>query len=162
MSTAEHDAGLTDEETRAIEALARRYEDKRAASIEALQHVQRHHRWISDKRLREVAALLDMAPDELDGVATFYNLIFRRPVGRHVIMLCDSVSCWIMGHDTLLAHLEARLGVRRGGTTADGRFTLLPIVCLGHCDHAPALMIDDDLHGDLEPARLDAVLDAYR
>ena len=124
--------------------------------------VQRHHRWISDRKLREVAALLEMAPDELDGVATFYNLLFRRPVGRHVIMLCDSVSCWIMGHDAVLDALRERLGIRRGETSADGRFTLLPIVCLGHCDHAPAMLVDADLHGDVEPATLAAILDAYR
>ncbi len=162
MSTADTDTGLTPEDVSAVEALARRYEDKRAACIEALIAVQRRHRWISDRRLREVAGLLDMAPDELDGVATFYNLLFRRPVGRHVIKLCDSVSCWVMGHDALLQALEKRLGITRGGTSADGRFTLLPIVCLGHCDHAPALIIDDDLHGDVAPRSLDALLERYR
>jgi NADH-quinone oxidoreductase subunit E len=162
MSTADDDARLAPEEVRAIETLSRQYENKRAACIEALKLVQRNHRWISDGRLRALAPLLDMTPDELDGVATFYNLIFRRPVGRHVILLCDSVSCWIMGHDALLQHLERRLGIRRGETTADGRFTLLPIVCLGHCDHAPAMMIDDALHGDLDAARIDALLDACR
>ena len=162
MSTAERETGLTPEDVAAVEAYARRYEDKRAACIEALMAVQRRHRWVSDRQLAEVAALLGMAPDELDGVATFYNLIFRRPVGRHAILLCDSVSCWLMGHDALLAALEARLGIGRGETTADGRFTLLPIVCLGHCDHAPALMIDDDLHGDVEPRNLDALLARYR
>jgi len=162
MSTADPDTGLAPEDVSAVQALARRYEDKRAACIEALMEVQRRHRWISDRRLREVAALLDMAPDELDGVATFYNLLFRRPVGRHVIMLCDSVSCWLMGHDALSQALTQRLGIRRGETTADRRFTLLPIVCLGHCDHAPALMIDEDLHGDVEPQALDALLERYR
>lgn len=160
MSTAEDDARLAPGEVRAIEALSRQYENKRAACIEALKLVQRNHRWISDGRLCALASLLDMTPDELDGVATFYNLIFRRPVGRHVILLCDSVSCWIMGHDALLRHLEQRLGIRRSETTADGRFTLLPIVCLGHCDHAPAMMIDDALHGDLDAARIDTLLDA--
>ncbi|MPZ43649.1 MAG: NADH-quinone oxidoreductase subunit NuoE [Betaproteobacteria bacterium] len=162
MSTAELDAGLTADDVSAVQAFARRYQHKRAACIEALMAVQRRHRWISDQKLREVAALLDMTPDELDGVATFYNLLFRRPVGRHVIMVCDSVSCWLMGHDALLAALQQRLGVQRGQTTADDRFTLLPIVCLGHCDHAPAMLIDDDLHGDVEPEKLDAVLAAYR
>ncbi len=161
MSTAEADGPLAPEDIRAVEELSRRYDDRRAACIEAMKLVQRRHRWVSDRRLGELAALLGMTADELEGVATFYNLIFRRPVGRHVILLCDSVSCWIMGHDGLLARLESRLGVRSGGTTADGRFTLLPIVCLGHCDHAPALMIDDDLHGDVEPARLDTLLEAY-
>ena len=162
MSTAEAESGLTPDDVSAVHAIAHQYEDKRAACIEALMAVQRRHRWISDRTLREVAALLEMSPDELDGVATFYNLLFRRPVGRHVIMLCDSVSCWIMGHDALLQALQVRLGVRRGGTSADGRFTLLPIVCLGHCDHAPAMLIDADLHGDVEPGTLDGILDGYR
>lgn len=162
MSTAEADTGLTPEDVDAVRAFASRYEDKRAACIEALLAVQRRHRWISDRRLAEVAALLDMTPDELDGVATFYNLILRRPVGRHVIFLCDSVSCWLMGHDAVLAALRERLGIDRGQTSADGRFTLLPIVCLGHCDHAPAMIVDETLHGDVEPAQLDALLEPYR
>ncbi len=163
MSTADADeAALAPEEVRAVTALAAQYDDKRAASIEALKLIQRNHRWVSDSRLRELAALLDMTPAELDNIATFYNLVFRRPVGRHVIMLCDSVSCWIMGQEELLGHCRRRLGLSPGMTTPDGRFTLLPIVCLGHCDHAPAMMIDDDLHGDLDPARLDALLDGYR
>ena len=150
------------EEIRAVEALCRRYENRRAACIEALKLVQRRHRWVSDDRLRQLAGLLDMTADELEGVATFYNLVFRRPVGRHVILLCDSVSCWIMGHDSLVAHLKQRLGIRPGETTADGRFTLLSIVCLGHCEHAPAMMIDDDVYGDLNPAAVDAALESYR
>lgn len=152
---------LNDVERREIEAELQHYEQKRAACIEALKIVQRHQRWVSDESLHEVAAMLEMTPDELDGVATFYNLIFRRPVGEHVILLCDSVSCWIMGYVRLREHLKARLGVNLGETTADGRFTLLPIVCLGTCDHAPALMIDDELYRDLDPERLDAVLDRY-
>jgi NADH-quinone oxidoreductase subunit E len=102
-----------------------------------------------------------MTPDELESVATFYNLIFRRPVGRHVILICDSVTCWIMGYDRLRQHLTSRLGIQLGETSADGRFTLLPNVCLGTCDHAPALMIDDDLHRDLDAAQLDDILAKY-
>ena len=74
---------------------------------------------------------LDMSPDEVEGVATFYNLIYRQPVGRHVILLCDSVSCWILGYDGLLEHLSGRLGIGLGETTADGRFTLLPAPAWG-------------------------------
>jgi NADH-quinone oxidoreductase subunit E len=161
MSTAEGTSVLSPADTAAIAALARQYEARRGACIEALRIVQRSHGWISDESLREVARLLAVSPDELDGVATFYNLIFRRPVGRHVILICDSVSCWIMGHEALRDALQARLGARPGETTADGRFTLLPIVCLGACDHAPAIMIDDDLHRDVEAGRLDAVLERY-
>jgi len=137
------------------------YAEKRAASIEALKVVQQHRGWVSDEALDEVAELLEMTPDELDGVATFYNLIFRKPVGRHVILICDSVSCWIMGYDNLRGHLRSRLGIDLGETTADGRFTLLPSVCLGACDHAPVMMIDDDLHLDLTPEKIDQILAGY-
>jgi len=155
-------AGLEPDEREELVQLTHRYRDRRAACIEALKLVQRRHRWVSDERLAELAELLGMTREELDGVATFYNLVFRRPVGRHVILICDSVSCWIAGHDALLGHLERRLGISPGGTTPDERFTLLPIVCLGHCDHAPAMMIDADLHGDVDPARIDSLLESYR
>jgi NADH-quinone oxidoreductase subunit E len=152
---------LTEEERTEIAAELLRYPERRAACIEALKIVQRRRGWVSDESLREVAALLGMTPDELDGVGTFYNLIFRQPVGRHVILLCDSVSCWIMGCTRLRERLQDLLQVRPGGTTADGRFTLLPIVCLGACDHAPAMMINDELHGDLAAQSLDAILERY-
>ncbi|MGA8282444.1 MAG: NAD(P)H-dependent oxidoreductase subunit E, partial [Desulfobacterales bacterium] len=85
----------------------------------------------------------------------------RKPVGRHVILVCDSVSCWIMGYDRILARLKERLGIGFGETTADGRFTLLPNVCLGACDHAPVMMIDEDLYLDVGPQMLDRILDQY-
>jgi NADH-quinone oxidoreductase subunit E len=130
--------------------------------VEALKIVQRHHGWVSDERLKSLAVMLDMTPDELDGVATFYNLIYRKPVGRHVVLLCNSISCWIMGYEQMRAQMKARLGVDLGQTTADQRFTLLPIVCLGACDHAPAMMVDDDLHHDLTPESLDNILERYQ
>ena len=134
----------------------------RAACIEALQQVQREFGWVSDDHLREVAGLLGMSSADLDGVATYFNLIFRRPVGRRVILLCDSVSCWLMGRDRMQAHLTDRLGIVPGQTTPDREFTLLPTVCLGHCDHAPAMMIGDTLHGDLDVAGIDGILAAER
>ncbi len=152
---------LTEEEKREIEAEFPRYEQKRAVGIEALKVVQRHHGWVSDEALREVADFLEMTPDELDNVATFYNLIFRRPGGRHVILICDSVTCWIMGYERLLQALQDRLQIRLGETSPDKRFTLLPIVCLGTCDHAPAMMIDEDLHQDVDLSRLEDILERY-
>jgi NADH-quinone oxidoreductase subunit E len=145
-----------------IAAVAKKAETKRAAGLDALKVVQKRFGFVSDRHLADVAALLEMTPAELDGVATFYNLIFRRPVGRHVILLCDSVACWMMGEPAARAHLRERLGIDPGETTEDGRFTLLPIVCLGHCDHAPAMMVDEDQYGDLSAGRLDAILDRYR
>ena len=132
-----------------------------AACVEALKIVQRHRGWVSDEGIRELALLLKMTPAELDAVATFYPFIFRKPVGRHVVYLCDSVSCWIMGYEDLRDHLINRLGIGLGETTPDGRFTLLPVSCIGACDDAPALMIDRDLHGELTPEKLDIILDQY-
>jgi NADH-quinone oxidoreductase subunit E len=152
---------LTEEERQEIEAELPHYERKQAVCIDAMKVVQRHRGWVSDEALSDIGELLEMTPDELDGVATFYNLIFRKPVGRHVILLCNSVSCWVMGYDRLREHLSARLGIDLGQTTPDNRFTLLPMACLGTCDHAPALMIDNDLHRDLDPDRIDEILAEY-
>lgn len=153
---------LTLEEKQEIEAELPRYPNKKAVSIDAMKIVQRHRGWVSDESVRDIAELLEMSPDELDGVATFYNLIFRKPVGRHVIMFCDSISCWIMGCDRVRDHLCQRLGVEPGATTPDDRFTLLPIVCLGACDHAPVMMVDWELQEDLDPQKIDILLERYR
>jgi NADH-quinone oxidoreductase subunit E len=152
---------LTEEEKTEIENEAMHYPDKKAVCIEALKIVQKHRGWISNKLLEDVAVLLKMTPDELDNVATFYNLLFRKPVGRHVILVCDSVSCWITGYEQLRKRLQSKLGIGIGGTTADQRFTLLPIVCLGACGGAPAMMIDGDLHENLDPAKIDTILESY-
>jgi NADH-quinone oxidoreductase subunit E len=152
---------LSDEERREIQAAALGLPQRRAACVEALKIVQRHRGWVSDE-IHEIAEILAMDPAELDGIATFYSLIFRRPVGRHVILVCDSVSCWILGQENLLEHLERRLGIGLGQTTDDGSFTLLPTACLGACDHAPAMMIDEELFLDLTAERIDEALERYR
>jgi NADH-quinone oxidoreductase subunit E len=153
---------LTPEERQEIEAEFSHYPNKRAVSIDAMRIIQRHRGWVSDESLRDLGELLDMTPDELDGVATFYSLVFRKPVGRHIVLICDSVSCWIMGYAKLCHRLTSRLGVNLGGTTADGRFTVLPIVCLGTCDHAPAMMVDNDLLRDVDSDKIDEILEKYQ
>ncbi len=153
---------LTDKEIQEIDREIEHYPHKKAASIEALKVVQKHRGWVSDENIRDIAQYLEMTPDELDGVATFYNLVFRKPVGRHVILVCDSVSCWVLGFESLMDHLKQKLGIKLGETTSDERFTLLTIPCLGTCDHAPALMIDNDLHRDLTTEKLDKILEQYK
>lgn len=153
---------LSPEERQEIVAEFENYPDKRALTIDAMKIVQKHRGWVSDEALKDISELLEVSVDELDSVATFYNLIYRKPVGRHVILVCDSISCWVMGYDRLRDHLMTRLGIKMGETTADGRFTLLPIVCLGTCDHAPAMMVDDDLHRDLDTDKIDSILDQYK
>jgi NADH-quinone oxidoreductase subunit E len=134
---------------------------RKAACIEALKVVQNQRGWVSDDTLKAVADFMEMSPAELDSVATFYNLIYRQPVGRHVILVCDSISCWVMGYENIRDYLTKKLGILYGQTTPDGRFTLLPNVCLGTCDRAPALMIGNDLYQDLTPEKLDEILDKY-
>jgi NADH-quinone oxidoreductase subunit E len=152
---------LSPEERAEIEAEFPHYPNRKAVCIDAMKIVQKRRGWLSDDALRDIGELLNMSPADLDGVASFYNLLFRQPVGRHVIYLCDSVSCWIMGSDRQCAHLSERLRVAPGETTTDGRFTLLPIVCLGACDRAPVMMIDDDTHFDLSPGKIDEILERY-
>ncbi|MGE5399551.1 MAG: NADH-quinone oxidoreductase subunit NuoE [Ignavibacteriales bacterium] len=153
---------LTEDEKREIEEEFKLYPFKQAATIEALKVVQKHRGWVSDESLKDVAEILEVTPDELDSVATFYNLIFRRPVGRHVILICNSVSCYVMGYNEILSIISKQLGIRYGETTPDGRFTLLPIPCLGTCDRAPALMVDHDLHRDLTPEKINVILEGYK
>lgn len=153
---------LTERERERIREEAAHYDHPQAACVEALKIVQERSRWVSDEHLKEVAGLLDMSPEALDSVATFYNLIFRKPVGENVILLCDSVSCWIMGCEDILGHLKARLGVEPGETTADGKFTLLPMCCLGTCDRAPAMMVGDQLYRNLDNDKVDEILGRHR
>ena len=153
---------LSEHEKHEIEHSLTHYPDKRAASIDALKTVQKHRGWVPDGAIAPLAQMLGMGAAELEGVATFYSLIFRRSVGRHVIKVCDSISCFLTGYDELKASLEKKLGVGYGQTTADGRFTLLPICCLGNCDHGPTLMIDDDTHSDVSPNDVEKLLESYK
>lgn len=149
---------LSHEERIEIEEELKGIEFKRAASIDALKVVQRHRGWVDDQGLKDVASMLEMTPSELDSVATFYNLIFRRPVGSHVILVCNTITCWMMGCESLLKRLTDRLGVPLGSTSADGEFTLLPVPCLGACDQSPVMMVDGKLYGGLTPEKVDEVL----
>ena len=132
---------LSEEEKNEISEEFDRYERKSAACIEALRIVQRHRGWVSNEGILDIAIFLKMSPADVDGVATFYNLIFRKPVGRNVLFVCDSVSCWVMGCNKVKEHLHARLGIEPGQTSSDGVFTLLPIACLGRCESAPVLLM---------------------
>jgi NADH-quinone oxidoreductase subunit E len=114
--------------------------------------------YLSDPLLEEVAALIGMTPLEVEEIATFYEFIYRKPVGRHVIHVCDGVVCWMQEHQTVLDYLRRKLDIDFEQTTADGRFTLLPTCCIGYCDRAPAMMIDRKVYGNLTPEQIDAIL----
>jgi NADH-quinone oxidoreductase subunit E len=152
---------LTDDEKREIDAEVGKYPTKRAAGPEALKIVQRYRGWVSEDSLRDVARYLELSAEELESVATAYNFIFRRSVGRHIIVLCDSVVCWAVGYEGILAHLQQHLGIQMGQTTRDKRFTLLPGACLGACDQAPVMIVDEQLYVELTPAKVDEILEHY-
>ena len=146
---------LTESEIGEIEREIQHLPDRRSAAIDALKIVQVHRGWISDNSLAAIAQLLGMSVDELDGIATFYNLIYRQPVGENVILFCDSVSCWLMDGEKVCKKLSEKLEIEFGQTSADNKYTLLPVTCLGDCDHAPAMMVGDELHHDLTVDNLD-------
>lgn len=158
----EKKALLTEIEMRAIDHEVSLVPYKKAAVIEALKIVQKQRRWVSDESIEAIAEYLEMSAAEVDSVATFYNLIFRKPVGKHIILLCDSISCYVMGYSKIYLALQKQLNIQFGQTTKDNLFTLLPNVCLGCCDHAPAMMIDEDLYEDVKEEQLDKILELYK
>jgi NADH-quinone oxidoreductase subunit E len=153
---------LTEKEKKEILEEVRHYPYPAVACIDALKIVQHNRGWVSDESIRDIAQILMMSNEEVDGVATFYSRIYRKPVGRNVILICDSVSCMIMGYGSMYDYLSNTLGISFGETTSDGRFTLLPISCLGDCDHAPAMMINDDHFNNLTVTKVNELLVKYK
>ncbi|MCO4292645.1 NADH-quinone oxidoreductase subunit NuoE [Solitalea sp. MAHUQ-68] len=153
--------GLSEQERNAIDHEVSLVPYPKAACIEAMKIVQKSRGWISDDALLAIAEYLNMSTAELDSVATFYNLIFRKPVGRHIILLCDSITCWVMGYKIIYQELYKQLNIQFGETTADKKFTLLPNACLGCCDHAPAILIDNDLYQDVKTEDISIILKNY-
>lgn len=149
---------LSEQEIQEIEHELKKLPTRESGCIDALKIVQKHRGWVSDEALEDLSPLLGMSAADLDGVATFYNLIYREPVGKHVILVCDSVSCWLTGEERVMDYLQRKLGIQPGETTPDGMFTLLPIVCLGHCEQAPVMMLDGEIIGNLTDEKIDQAL----
>ncbi len=139
------------------------YASRRVGLIWVMQQLQKHYGgWLPDEAIYEAADIVGVAAPEVEGVATFFNWFFREPVGREIITVCDSLPCYLGGCDKLKSELQGKLGVKEGGTSSDGAFTLLPIVCLGNCDHAPSMMIGDELYSDVKLEELDSILAKHR
>lgn len=153
---------LSDTERRELEDAVKHYPDKRGATIDALLTIQRRRGWISDDTLLEIAQFLEITVEDVDSVATFYNLIFRKPVGRHVAFVCDSISCWIKGCEQVQEQINTLYNADLGQTSPDGRLTVLPIACLGQCERAPALMIDQDVYGNVTPEKIEQIVEKYK
>ncbi|WKD48829.1 NADH-quinone oxidoreductase subunit NuoE [Microbulbifer spongiae] len=149
---------LTAEEKAEIDREASHYENKSAVGLEALRIVQKYRGWISDDTLQAISAYLDVPAAQLESVATYFQLIFRQPVGREVIYLCKSASCWIKGCDRLQQHIYECLKIEPGQTSADGIFTLLEAPCLGDCDKAPVLMLGEEMFRNLDEAAIENLI----
>jgi NADH-quinone oxidoreductase subunit E len=137
-------------------------EHPREHVVDVLYALQRHHGYLNDRAVIEAAELLNMTPLEIEELATFYDYIYREPVGKYVIHACDSIVCWMKGHESVMQYLSGKLGIPVGGTTVDGLFSLLPAGCIGYCDHAPAMLINGEPFGSLTPESIDAILDRLR
>jgi NADH-quinone oxidoreductase subunit E len=149
---------FSDEQLRRIEELKKRYQHPQSVVLDALWMLQDTHGWISGEGMKAVAAVLGVPVHHVYGVVTFYTMFNRAPVGRHKIEVCTNVSCLLRGSDQILAHIMKRLGIPVGGTTPDGKFTLLEAECLGSCGSAPMMQIGDDYHENLSEAQVDKIL----
>jgi NADH-quinone oxidoreductase subunit E len=152
-------AGLTDDLKARAAALAGRYPRKQAALLPLLHVVQGALGCVTPEAERDVAAILDIKPIQVREAVTFYTMFRRTPIGRYHLQVCDNLSCGLRGSGKVLARLARRLGIGPGQTTADGRFTLTTVECLGNCENAPCLMINFDYHGNVDPDGVDKLLD---
>lgn len=144
-----------------IEKTTLRYPDRKAALIPALNMIQRELGYLNRDAVRFVAKQLSVPESEVYGTASFYSLLGWQPTGRHVIHVCHNLSCSLLGAESLIEHLEKKLGVGEGEITPDGRFSYARIECIGRCDGAPAILIDDDYHGNLTPESIEQILEQY-
>jgi NADH-quinone oxidoreductase subunit E len=137
-------------------------EHPRELVVDVMFAIQDHFGFLSDEALEEAAVLLGMTPLEMEELATFYTFIFREPVGKYVIHVCDSIICWMDGYESIRDYLSQKLGIKMGETTSDGLFTLLPVCCIGYCDRSPAILINRKVYGPLTPEKLDNILEELR
>ncbi|QTM69467.1 NADH-quinone oxidoreductase subunit NuoE [Buchnera aphidicola (Hormaphis cornu)] len=145
-----------------MELKKKSYKNSRAASIEALKIVQKRLGWISKQSMVSIAKILNLPVAEIESIATFYSQIFRKPVGENIIKYCDSMVCYIMGYKEIKQSLFKILNIRSGETTVDRKFTLLPVCCLGNCDKAPTIMINEDLFSNVTPKSILCILESYK
>ena len=142
--------------------LAAAYPERRSALIPMLLVAQREHGWIKPEVIEYVASYLGLSPSDVESVVSFYTLLNRKPVGKHLILVCTNLSCMLCGSDEIERKLEERLGIEMGGTTPDGLFTLLEAECLGSCTTAPVLQVNGEFEENLDPAKAEALVDRLR
>jgi NADH-quinone oxidoreductase E subunit len=145
-----------------ITEILERYPTAQAALLPLLWLCQERWGWISPGIAAAIAERLGLSPAYVEGVTSFYTMFLRRPPGRYVLQVCTTLSCQLCGAGGLVEHLKAKLGIDFGETTADGRFTLVDVQCLGACGEAPILQINNDYYTDLDVERLDELLDGLK
>jgi NADH-quinone oxidoreductase E subunit len=151
---------LSDDTRHEIEALIRQYPQPRSALIPSLQLAQQEAGYLSVDVVCDVARIFRLSPNEVYEVASFYTMLFKKPVGRYVIQVCTSISCLVCDCEEILNHLQQKLGIKPGETTSDQRFTLLEVECLASCGTAPVVQINEDYHENLTVEKLDRILDS--
>ena len=135
---------------------------RREMVVDVMLALQEHYGYLNDEAVEEVAVLLGMSPLEVEELATFYTFIYREPVGKYVIHVCDSLICWMDGYESLKDYLCKKLVIEVGGTTADSLFTLLPVCCIGYCDLSPAMLINRKVYGQLTPHKINEILEKLK
>ncbi|OGB91913.1 MAG: hypothetical protein A2Z31_02250 [candidate division NC10 bacterium RBG_16_65_8] len=147
---------------RRFDQLLARYPEKRSALIPILHEVQAEVRYLSPEAVEWVAGYLGLSAADVMSVASFYDMLSLEPVGKHLIYVCQNLTCTLLGAEKLIRHLESRLGVRMGETTPDGRITLKRMECLASCGTAPSIQVDGVYYHHVTPEKLDALLDELR
>lgn len=153
---------LSPEARRKIESLKGVYETDQSALIPALHVAQEDQGWLSEETQREVAQLLNLTPQAVRQVVTFYTMFLQKPVGRHLIQVCRNLSCSLLGGQRLQKQIQGKLGLEDGETTQDGRFTYLSVECLGSCGTAPVLMVNDRYYENVTPQQVDRLLEELK
>ena len=150
---------LSEAAKKQIDALLVKYPTKKAALIPALYVIQEEHGWVPRDSMRDIAQYLELAPADVEGVATFYTMFNKAPVGKYHVEVCHNIVCMALGADQLIGHIGSKLGVDQGETTADRQFTLSAAECLGACANAPCMQIGDTYYEDLTFEKTDKILD---
>jgi NADH-quinone oxidoreductase subunit E len=143
-----------------VDAIVARYPHAQAAMLPVLWEVQRHKGWIDAEGEAWIAERLGTSAARVHGCVTFYTMYKQKPSGKYHIQVCTTLSCMLRGSDELVEHLKQKLGIDIGETTADGKFSLVRVECLGSCGTAPMFQLNDDYHEDLTPEKADRILDA--
>jgi NADH-quinone oxidoreductase subunit E len=141
-----------------LDALVARYPEKRSALIPLLHEVQAEVGYLSPEAVAWVAEYLGLSPADVMSVASFYDMLHLEPVGKHLIYVCQNLTCALRGSERLIRHLETTLGIRMGETTPDGKITVKRMECLASCGTAPSIQVDGVYHHEVTPEALDALL----